>query len=112
MPQIRRTAREMFPLIERYLESQMTQKTFSAEHGLSVAVLGYWLAKYRKQTAAAAGPETGAFLELLPRSTPAEQALLEVVYPHGVRLRFFSLLPPAYLEQLLTLERAPGRPVV
>jgi len=94
----KQTNHEMYPLVELYLASEQTQKAFCAEHGLPVTKLNYWLAKYRKQNS------SGAFLEITPQRTPAEQPLLEVVYPHGVRLRLFAPLAPAALERLLGLQ--------
>ena len=89
----------MYPLVERYLQGHQTQKAFCAEHGISTSMLNYWLAKYRKE--AAQKPET--FIEILP-GVPQEQALLEVVYPHGVRLRLLTPVAPSYLAPLLQLE--------
>lgn len=99
MPKTRRTAEMMFPLVERYLASTQTQKAFSTEHGLSVAVFTYWLAKYRRQRDR---PE--AFVEISPGPAPTPEALLEICYPDGVRLRLFSLLPPDYLAHLLVAD--------
>ena len=90
----------MYPLVERYLQGHKTQKAFCAEHGISTSRLCYWLAKYRRETA----EKPGAFIEILPAAPPQEQALVEVVYPHGVRLRLFTLVETAYLEPLLVLE--------
>jgi hypothetical protein len=95
----KQTNHEMYPLVERYLASQQTQKAFCAEHGLSVTKLNYWRAKYRRQN------NDGAFLEITPGTTPTEQPLLEIVYPHGVRLRLFAPLAPASLERLIGLPR-------
>lgn len=100
MTQARRTALQMYPLVEAYLERDQTQKAFCAEHGISTSILCYWLAKYRRQ--AADKPE--AFIEIIPSAPPTQQALVEVVYPHGVRLRLFAPVAPSYLEPLLTLE--------
>jgi hypothetical protein len=98
MIQSLKTASEMYPLIERYLEGHKTQKAFCAEHHISSGQLNYWLAKYRREHA------DDAFVEIMPTSAPAEQALMEVVYPHGVCLRLFSPVAPAYLERLLGIQ--------
>ena len=96
MSKTRRTADEMFPLVERYLAGDQTQKAFTDEHGFSIAVFNYWLSKYRRQNET---PEDFVEISLAPESS--RQALLEICYPDGVRLRLFSLLPPDYLAQLL-----------
>jgi transposase-like protein len=103
-----RTTELMYPLVERYLQRQQTQKAFCTEHGLSTSVLNYWLAKYRRQTTPAAASERGAFVEIIPAHSAIAQALMEVVYPHGVRLRLFAPVEPAYLARLLTLAVRPA----
>lgn len=89
----------MFPLVERYLQDHQTQKAFCREHGISTSMLNYWLAKYRKE----ADHKPDPFIEILP-GAPQEQALMEVVYPHGVRLRLLAPVAPSYLAPLLHLE--------
>lgn len=71
----------MYPLVERYLQGQYTQKAFCAEHSLSSSVLNYWLAKYRRERAPEATHEPGSFMEIRPRRAAADQVLLEVIYP-------------------------------
>lgn len=100
MTHSRKPAHEMFPLVERYLDGHKTQKDFCRAHDISTSKLCYWLAKYRRETA----ERPSAFLEITPPTPPEAAALLEVVYPHGVRLRVFSLVEPAYLARLLALE--------
>jgi hypothetical protein len=63
-------------------------------------VLNYWLAKYRREKAAS----PGAFQQITPSAPSVDGALLEIVYPNGVRLRLFTPVGPAYLNRLL----APG----
>ena len=89
----------MYPLVERYLQGHQTQKVFCREHGLSTSVLCYWLAKYRRQLS----EPPSAFVEISPDPAPAASVLLEVLSPQGLRLRLFSLVPPAYLEGLLRI---------
>lgn len=97
MTKTKKSAAEMFPLVEAYLGSELTQRDFSAEHGMSVPVLCYWLAKYRREAA-----EPGAFLEIQPVAVAAERPLLEVCYPTGVQLRIFSPLKAASLDHLFS----------
>ncbi len=54
MRQPRRTAEEMFPLMEQYEESSQTAAAFCAERGISYGQLFYWRRKYRLEAAAAA----------------------------------------------------------
>jgi len=92
----------MFPLVATYLKGHQTQKTFCRAHGISTSVLCYWLAKYRRVGA----EQSNTFVEITPPMPAADVALLEVVYPHGVRLRLFAPVEPAYLARLVTLESA------
>lgn len=98
MTQPRKTAHEMFPLVEVYLAGSSTQKDFCEEHRLSRPVLNYWIAKYRRNEVSGDG---SGFVELRSNRTPTEQPFLEVVYPRGVRLRLFAPVTPGYLELLL-----------
>ena len=45
----RRSAREMSPLIEQWLDQGGSQKDFCAFHRLPLAVFSYWLKKYRSR---------------------------------------------------------------
>jgi hypothetical protein len=97
MTRAHRTSEEMFPLIEAYLSGHLTQKDFCLEHELPISVFCYWLRKHRS-----ASSEPGSFLEITPEATShSERPLLEVCYPHGVRLRIFAPLRPADLDRLL-----------
>ena len=95
---MKRTAEQMYPVIEAYLASDLTQEVFCAHEGCSVAVLNYWLQKYRKEHGAACT----SFLEIKP-SPPSS---LEIAYPNGIRLCFDRLVPAAYLRELLRCEIA------
>lgn len=95
----RRTAEEMFPLVEQYLQGRQSLKAFCAEHAISASQLYYWRRKYRKQ------PQGEAFIRLAPPAA-GERAVLEIVYPGGVRLRLFAPVSPAWLTSLLQRERA------
>jgi len=92
-----RTPEEMFPLIEECLSGHLTQQAFCQERNLPISVFRYWLRKYRSTS-----NEPGSFLEIRPDSSAhSERPLLEVCYPHGVRLRIFTPLRPADLDRLL-----------
>ena len=96
-----RTSEEMFPVIERFLESGQTQKTFCAECGLPLSVFFYWLTKYRRQLTGA----SGSFIEIRPDPVPAEMAHVEVLYANGTRVRLFSAVTPSYVTSLVTEAR-------
>jgi hypothetical protein len=39
----------MYPIIEQYLSSELSQEIFCNKHGLKKYVFNYWLSHYRKQ---------------------------------------------------------------
>jgi hypothetical protein len=86
----------MYPLVEAYLASGERQKAFCEAHAIPEPVFNYWLSKFRRNQS----PSTGAFVEIAPPS-PSGNAVLEIDFPDGVRLRFFAPVSPAYLAQIL-----------
>ncbi len=92
---MKRTAHQMYPIVESYLVSDQTQDTFCTEAGISVAVLNYWLKKYRTEQ----GEPPPSFVQIAPTSSGAP--CLEISYPGGIRLRFDRVVPAAYLRELL-----------
>ena len=97
---MKRTANQMYPMVEAYLASDQTQDTFCADTGISVAVLNYWLKKYRSEH----GERPASFVQITPASSG--KICLEIAYPGGIRLRFDRLVPAAYLRELLRCEIA------
>ncbi len=67
-----RTEQEMFPLMENWLKSELTQKEFSQKHKLPLHILPYWIGRYR-----------------IAHSLPKERA------PTPTRASFIQLTPPA-----------------
>ncbi len=119
-----KTAAEMFPMVESWQKSGLTQKEFSQQHGVSEHVFYYWVSRYRnaqpvsplakKQPVAHPKPvadtETAAaFIRLsspveavAPAARTVADATTVVELPSGVVLRFWGLVPVAYLKELLT----------
>ena len=101
MTQIK-TEKEMFPLVEEWLRSGLTQKEFGQMHGLALHLMPYWVARYRKAHPSAAPTPTASsgFIQL-----PTPQASItpmEVALPSGAVIRFSSLIPVSYLQELLS----------
>jgi hypothetical protein len=131
-PQIK-TEREMFPLVEGWLQSGLTQKQFCTTHQLPVHMLAYWVGRYRKAqpgkaivdkagaTTSKARKEvmatdsTSGFIRLAsppPIATVATSPLpttqlptgsMEVVLPTGAIIRFSTTVPAGYLRELLSV---------
>jgi hypothetical protein len=127
-PQIK-NEQEMFPLVEGWLKSGLTQKQFCSNQGMPVHILAYWVGRYRKAQpgkatfnkaesttnkatkAVVATDKPSGFIRLSPPSpipTPAPAAnqlptgSMEVVLPTGAVIRFSAIVPVSYLTQLLS----------
>jgi transposase len=102
MTQIR-TEKEMFPLVVEWLKSGITQKEFGQRHGFALHIMPYWVARYRKvhgPTQPTPTTSTG-FIQLpTPQATVSP---MEVALPSGAVIRFSSLIPVSYLQELLSI---------
>jgi len=81
-----RTSAEMFPVVEDWLQSGLTQKEYSQRHQLALHILPYWVGRYRKEKANPSEqvslPSSGHFI---PVSTAKEHTSgMEIVLPTGV----------------------------
>ena len=90
----RRTAGEMFPLVEQYTAGSLSAEAFCAEHGITLSQLYYWRSKYH------ARDDASSFVEVGPAAAGA-QPWMEGGYPHGVQLRVYAAIPTAALRSLL-----------
>jgi len=98
----RRSAEEMFPLIEQYLSRPEKQDDFCRAHDLPKAVFAYWLRRYRSSQA----KEEEGFVELLSSSdTSSSFPGLEVEYPNGVKIRIHRDISLDDLQSLIELVR-------
>jgi hypothetical protein len=119
-----KTDQEMFPLVENWLKSGLTQKQFCINHQLPVHILAYWVGRYRKSqpnkatadkaeatTSKAtkkilASEATPGFIRLSPPSAspaPTPTGNIEVVLPTGAIIRFSTTVPASYLTELLSV---------
>ena len=111
MATVKRTAADMYPLIEQYLNrpQSMTRSSFCEQHGLSFASFRYWYRRYTRnetETAEEHVQEDTSFVELKPRigpESPGADALVEVVLPGGTRLRLLQHVAPQYVERLIAI---------
>lgn len=91
-PNSRKEASEMYPLIELYQESNMTQKQFCEEMDILPHRFTYWLTKYRKenQSNSTAGQQT-EFISLdisSKEQSKLSSRLIRVKYPDGTLVEF------------------------
>ena len=92
---MKRTSKQMYPIIESYLASGQDQNSFCRQAGISKSALNYWLGKYRRERK----HPVASFVEIIPE--PTDGPRIELIYPSGVELRFDRLVAPAYLRELL-----------
>lgn len=95
-----RTSEEMFPVVEDWLQSGLTQKEYSKMYQLSAHILPYWVGRYR-QTHANAHPQSASFIQVA--TDPPLIHGMEVALPTGVVIRFANPVPIPYLQQLLSV---------
>ncbi len=126
-----KTEQEMFPLVEAWLQSGLTQKQFCLNHRLPVHILVYWVGRHRqsqssKVSADKAETATGkatkevvarekssGFIRLSPppasppptstASTATPTGNMEVILPTGTIIRFSTTVPASYLTELLSV---------
>ncbi len=92
---MRHTTETMYPLIERYLEGAQTQKAFSESHNISLAVLNYWISKYRRESISPKSP--APFIEI---KTPVG-AFAEISFATGAQVRLLAPVSANYLLELV-----------
>ena len=95
-----RSAAEMFPLIEKWEGSDLSQKEFYNRHGIKPHVFWYWLRRYREEGQAPA-KEAQGFVSVEMEAASFESALAEIIYPDGTRLVFRERVGLAFLQGLL-----------
>lgn len=95
-----RRASEMFPLIQEWEDSGLSQKAFCNAHEIKPHVFWYWLRRYRDQ-----GPlvnrESSGFVSVQKDRPSAESVMAEIIYPDGTRLLLKEGVSLSFLRSLL-----------
>jgi len=101
----RRQSEEMFPIIKRYFECDLTQTNFCDQEDLALPTFHYWLKKYKQQMSAKSEdtPCRQAFLPLRLTSQSHAEATCEIALPNGILIRFGYPLKPEQLVQYITV---------
>lgn len=93
-----RTETEMFPVVEDWMASGLTQKEYSLQHGLPQHILPYWAGRYRK----AQTPDDESPSRFVQIATAAPSAAdMEIQWPNGTVLRLQGPVSAAWLKELL-----------
>ena len=90
--------------VQKYLESSLSLRKFSSEHGLGYMSLYRWVRKQRGVGKPQGKPaqEPIDFAELkLPVSTQRSDWAVELTLPNGTVLRMSKDTPPSLVDQLL-----------
>lgn len=90
--------------VERFCESGLSLRQFSAQHGLGYMSLWRWVRAQRHETSEQADPAAPAFTEI-KLAPPVERTdwVAELSLPSGKVLRLAKDVPACLLEQLLRL---------
>ena len=96
-----RSAEEMFPLIQAWERSGLSQKEFYNHHGIKPHVFWYWLRRYREEGEPAPKAAGGFVSVEMAEEEPGEAALVEVIYSDGTRLVFKERVSAAFLQGIL-----------
>lgn len=85
-------------LPQAWRESGLSQRAFCKREGISLATFSYWRQKELRRAAEAPTDPAPAFTEVVvepPRLTYADDRVIEVTYPDGMRVRIPVPAPPA-----------------
>ncbi|UZR96346.1 IS66 family insertion sequence element accessory protein TnpA [Chondrinema litorale] len=96
------TSKEMFPVVEDWLSSGLTQKAYSLQHNLPLHILPYWVSRYRKRKSESTPKEKSAKFIPVNYEKPMLQGV-EIEFPNGIILRFSQAVSASYLQQVLKL---------
>jgi transposase-like protein len=92
---------ERVRLLVAYHRSQLTQREFVVQHGLSLATLTKWL-RDEREGATAPGRESVPFAEVpLTQVLGTARWAAEIVRPDGWTVRLTHDAPAAWVDQLL-----------
>lgn len=87
----------MYELVEDYIKSGKTQRSYSQQIGIGRAKFNYWVCKYKAQQVE---PSAGFIkIETAPTSPDGN---LEILYPNGVRLKV-SVSELSLISELIRL---------
>ena len=95
-----RSASEMFPVIEEWKQSGLSQKEFCKGHGLKPHILCYWRKRYEERGQKEVEQAKG-FVSIEMDQQIDQSVLAEVIYSDGTRLVFKERVGLSFLQGLL-----------
>ncbi|MEZ4852510.1 MAG: hypothetical protein R3B93_28810 [Bacteroidia bacterium] len=96
---------DMYPLVEAYIESDMSREAFCQTHAISVSALGYWQTKYRKAHRESKAENPQGFISLDVSAETGGSVLMELVLPGGSFVRFYRYPEAQYVATLMSIDR-------
>lgn len=94
-------AEKMFPVVENYYASKLSQKRFCEQNEVAPHLLTYWLRKYKTEQLSKQEKDLPKFVSLEISNKISTSRGLEVSYPNGTKLRLPEKVEWALLEQIL-----------
>jgi hypothetical protein len=88
---------QMFASITSWLSSELSQKEWCRQQGITYHVFHYWYRKYRELHPEAT--DNRSFVRLSVK--PADNASCEVIFVDGTKIVFREPVPVHYLKSLL-----------
>jgi hypothetical protein len=88
---------QMFASIASWLSSELSQKQWCQDQGITYHVFHYWYRKYRDEHPESTG--SNSFVQLAVK--PEAGASCEVVFMDGTKIIFREAVPVQYLKSLL-----------
>lgn len=96
---IRHSAEEMFPHIQAWQDSQLSQTEYCRLQQIKPHIFWYWLRRYRDQDHVAV--TRSRFVPVQIEQTRHTDATVEIIYGDGTRIRFNGLVEVDILQRLL-----------
>jgi hypothetical protein len=100
---VKRSAAEMFALIEKRKASNMRVDAFCKEQGIPRSAYYYWQKRYKTAGAASANPEDFIPVQISSYSGIAgsPSAFAEIILPGGAMIRLLQPVSPSFIQSLL-----------
>ena len=97
----RRTAAQMYPLIEQWQQSDQSRTEFCEVHQINLHTFTYWLHKKQKAEESTSGQFIA--LEISPSRSIRGDGL-KICYPNGVNIQFPENTRVDYVKSLLQIQ--------
>lgn len=93
-------SRQMFDLVKRAQESELSKQKFCEQHGIAPQTFYYWQKKYREQNS----DSSEGFVPLTFNKTKqVPPAFIEIMYPNGTTLRMEGQPDADFIHQLIKI---------